>query len=117
MPFGEDGQIVADLSKRWLRPHPARRRREYAACVQQLATQVQSAASRIFGEIAKYAGELQRAAEFCRDTLARRRLLAEDAHRKPADRDRYAFTIAIKLRARMSVRVSISMPSMMARSS
>jgi hypothetical protein len=33
--------------------------------LQQLARQVQSVSLRIFGEIAKYVGELQRPAEFC----------------------------------------------------
>jgi hypothetical protein len=53
---------------------------------------------RIRGEIPKYIGELQRTAEFRRDTLARRRFLTEDAHRQSADGDRHALTIAIQLR-------------------
>src|ERR1700730_5687791 len=53
---------------------------------------------RILGEIAKYIGELQRTAEFRRDTLARRRFLTEDAHRQPAGGDRHTLAIAIQLR-------------------
>jgi hypothetical protein len=47
--------------------------------------------------IAKHAGALQRAAEFCCDTLAYRRL-AEDAYRDSAHRDRHALAIAVELR-------------------
>src|SRR6202011_4580206 len=49
-------------------------------------------------EIAKDVGELQRPAELCRDTLARRRLLAKDPHRDPADRDCHTLAIAVELR-------------------
>jgi hypothetical protein len=54
--------------------------------------------SRIFGEVVKDVDELHRAAEFCCNLLARRRLLAEDAHRKPADSHCYALAIAVERR-------------------
>ena len=79
MPFGECGQIAADVGKRRLRQPPARHCGEYAVRVQQLARQVQPVSLRIFGEITKYVGELQRPAEFCRDTLTCQRLLSTDA--------------------------------------
>jgi hypothetical protein len=59
MPFGEYGQIAADIRERRLRQHPARRGCEYAVSVQQLARQVQPMSSCILREIAKYVGELQ----------------------------------------------------------
>jgi len=72
MPFGEDCQIAADIRKRRLRQHPARRRCEYAVRVQELARQVEPLSPRICGEITKSVGELQRPAQFRRDTLALR---------------------------------------------
>jgi hypothetical protein len=53
---------------------------------------------RILGEIAKYIRELQRTAELRCDPLARRRFVAEDAHRQSADGDRHTLAIAIQLR-------------------
>src|ERR1700732_5281324 len=81
MLFSEHSRIAADIGKRRLRQHPARGSCEYAVRVQQLARQVESVSLRIFGEIAKYVGELQRPAEFCCNPLARRRRLAKDPHR------------------------------------
>ena len=53
-------------------------RREYAVRVQQLARQVEPVWLRIFGEIAKDVGELQRPAEFCCNPLAGRRRLTKE---------------------------------------
>ena len=80
MLFSERSQFPADIGQRRLCQHPARRCCDYAVLVQQLARQIQPVSSRIFGEIAKYAGELQRTAEFCCDTLAYWRLLPEYAY-------------------------------------
>ena len=53
--------------------------------------------SRILGEITKYIGKLQRPAEFCCNPPARRRRLAKNPHRDPADRDCHALAIAVEL--------------------
>jgi len=80
MSFSERGQIAADFGKRRLRQYPARRGREYAVRVQQLARQVEPVSLRIFRQIVQYLGELQCTAEFCCNTFDGRCLLAEDAH-------------------------------------
>jgi hypothetical protein len=46
---------------------------------------------------AKDVGELQRAAEFRCDPLTRRRRLAEDPHREPADSDGHALAVQIEV--------------------
>ena len=65
MLLSQQSQVAADIGKLWLCQHPARRSCEYAVRLQQLARQVQPVSLCIFGEIAKYVGELQRPAEFC----------------------------------------------------
>jgi hypothetical protein len=97
MLLSQQSQVAADIGKRWLCQHPARRSCEYAVRLQQLARQVQPVSLRIFGEIAKYVGELQRPAEFCCNPPARRRRLAKNPHRDPADRDCHALAIAVEL--------------------
>ena len=59
MPFSEQGQIATDFGKRRLSQHPARRGREYAVRMQQLARQVEPVSFRIFRQIVQYVGELQ----------------------------------------------------------
>jgi len=51
----------------------------------------------VLDEVAEYVGELQRAAEFRCNTLARPRLLAEDPHRKPPDGNGHAVAVQIEL--------------------
>src|SRR6516165_10379580 len=97
MIFSEPNQVAADTRKRRLRQYPARRGCEYGVRVQHLARQVQPVSPCIFGEIAKYAGELQCPAEFCGNALARWRPLAKDPHRDPAGGDCHPLAIAVQL--------------------
>src|SRR5215470_16388777 len=79
MAFGSSREFATHIGKRRLRQHPTRHRCEYPVRVQQLSRQEQPLSLRIPGKVAKYVGELQRAAQFRRNTLARGRFIAEYA--------------------------------------
>src|SRR5262249_23051918 len=97
MALGSPGEFAAHIGKRRLRQHPTRHRCEDPVRVQQLSRQEQPLSLRIPGEVAKYVGELQRAAQFRRNALARGRFIAEYAQQEPAEGNP-TLAIAIQLR-------------------
>ena len=80
MRFGEFRDVTANIGECRLRQHPARGSGIDAVRPQQLARQIHPVPPSVFGEVAQYVGELQRAPEFCCDALAGGRFLPEDPH-------------------------------------